>query len=268
MIVDTSRYQQQYRLDVQEIDFERARDEGGVTLAIPRGLQGIHEGDPFLPAALNGWRRVGVPAEIYHVFWPAQEPRQQARTFAQLVRALDHEGDVDSDFELTQGVRHDIIRAKALAYLEELEDQLQRSPKIYTGPWWWDPVIGRVAWAKRYKLWVADHRVRARPQLPLGWDDYERWQYTAKGTVPGIEGLVDLSRPRVYFPPIGGVYTVEITATALRIRSGPSTGHAILGRLMTGETAQVHDELGDWLRISPPFDSPAWIHGAWARRIS
>lgn len=267
MIVDTSRYQQQYRLDVQEIDYERARDEGGVMLAIPRGLQGIHEADPFLPAALNGWRRAGVKTEIYHVFWPAQEPRQQARTFAQLVRALDHDGDVDADIELTQGQRHDIIRAKVKAYLEELEDQLQRSPKVYTGSWWWDPVIGRVTWAKRYKLWVADHRVRARPQLPLGWDDYEHWQFTAKGTVPGIEGLVDLSRPRAYFEPGDGVYPARVIATALRIRSGPSTGHAIIGRLVFGETVEIYDELGLWLRISPPTDQPAWIHGDWADRI-
>ena len=271
MIVDTSRYQQQYNFDVQPIDFERARDEGGVTHAIPRALQGIHEGDPFFPAAFNGWKRAGVKVGAYHPFYPSQHPRQQAKTLAQLLRAVGYDIAVDGptagDFELTQGIAYAIIRDKVRAYFEELEDQLAAIPWNYTGPWWWDPVIGAQPWARRYPLWVADHRLVPRPQLPLGYESFELWQYKSEGQIAGIAGLVDLSRPRLYHPPAPGVYRVSVTANALRIRRGPSTADAIVGWFAKGEIVEVFDELGDWLRISPAEAAPAWIHGSWAVRI-
>jgi GH25 family lysozyme M1 (1,4-beta-N-acetylmuramidase) len=271
MIVDTSRYQQQYRFDVQPIDYERARVEGGVSHAIPRAIQGIHEADPFYPASFVGWKRAGVDVGAYGVLYPAQHPRQQAKTFAQFLRALGFDvrvdGPIGADFELRQGVALRLLPDISRAYLEELEDQMQVIPEVYTGPWWWNPNIGWQSWAKRHPLWVADHRLVARPELPLGWTEWERWQFKSEGSVPGITGNVDLSRPRVYFPPEDGVYRVEIVATWLRIRSGAGIAYAISGGLAQGEIVEVYDELGDWLRISPDAAPPAWIHAAWAVRV-
>ncbi|SDO56832.1 N-acetylmuramoyl-L-alanine amidase [Halobacillus aidingensis] len=41
-----------------------------------------------------------------------------------------------------------------------------------------------------------------------------------------------------------------VTADILNVRSGPSTGYSIVGKLSEGTTVQVHKDLGNWLKIS------------------
>lgn len=44
-----------------------------------------------------------------------------------------------------------------------------------------------------YPLWIANYS-KDNPPLPTGWDRYFMHQYSAKGSVPGITGDVDLNR--------------------------------------------------------------------------
>ncbi|WLR49034.1 N-acetylmuramoyl-L-alanine amidase [Halobacillus litoralis] len=41
-----------------------------------------------------------------------------------------------------------------------------------------------------------------------------------------------------------------VTADILNVRSGPSTGYSIVGKLSEGTTIEVHEDLGSWLKIS------------------
>ena len=48
----------------------------------------------------------------------------------------------------------------------------------------------------RYKLFLAQYRAVASPMLPdHGWPTADLWQFTNMGTVDGIAGTVDLSKP-------------------------------------------------------------------------
>lgn len=43
-------------------------------------------------------------------------------------------------------------------------------------------------------LWIAHYTNLPAPRLPIGWDKYKYWQYTAKGRCNGINGDVDMNR--------------------------------------------------------------------------
>jgi GH25 family lysozyme M1 (1,4-beta-N-acetylmuramidase) len=50
-------------------------------------------------------------------------------------------------------------------------------------------------WAKDYDLWVAFYGLQSflRFYIPWGWDDWQVWQHSSRGSVPGIQGNVDLN---------------------------------------------------------------------------
>ena len=44
-----------------------------------------------------------------------------------------------------------------------------------------------------YPLWIADYRGNAQPEVPGGWSHWTFWQYTDRGTIPGIPGPTDIN---------------------------------------------------------------------------
>lgn len=46
----------------------------------------------------------------------------------------------------------------------------------------------------KYRLWEAAYVNKPKPVLPKGWTTYWLWQYSSKGSIPGIKGNVDLNR--------------------------------------------------------------------------
>ncbi len=76
------------------------------------------------------------------------------------------------------------------AWVEVCENELGRSPWIYTGTNTWRKHMG---WTMRFKhLPLVDADYRAKPDRPP-WP-WTLWQFTSEGSVPGIEGNVDISR--------------------------------------------------------------------------
>ena len=73
---------------------------------------------------------------------------------------------------------------------------------FYSGKWWWDPNIGPQQWVAQdpFGWWLAayganDGTVPAtEPRLPVSWPRRDAWQYTSRGSVPGIQGFVDLDQ--------------------------------------------------------------------------
>ncbi len=64
---------------------------------------------------------------------------------------------------------------------------------IYTATYVWNALGNPVA-LTTYPLWVANPSTAAAPVLPKPFTQYALWQYSFKGTMPGITGPVDLDR--------------------------------------------------------------------------
>jgi GH25 family lysozyme M1 (1,4-beta-N-acetylmuramidase) len=62
---------------------------------------------------------------------------------------------------------------------------------IYTTADWWDTCTGSSTAFTSHPLWLASYGV-TNPALPVGWNNYTFWQYSAGGSVSGITGAVDL----------------------------------------------------------------------------
>ena len=79
-------------------------------------------------------------------------------------------------------------------FLEYAEHVLGVKPIIYTSAGAWRKVFGDALqeWAAHYPLWVAHYDVE-RPMLPAEWDTAVLWQYTSRGSHPGVRGHVDLN---------------------------------------------------------------------------
>lgn len=73
---------------------------------------------------------------------------------------------------------------------QRIVDELKRFPVIYTNPATgvWLPDV------EKYPLWIADYGevLSPTPVVVEPWAVWAFWQHTDKGTVPGIEGNVDL----------------------------------------------------------------------------
>jgi len=68
-----------------------------------------------------------------------------------------------------------------------------QSPIIYTTANWWATCTGGYTGFSADPMWVAAYEVTS-PPLPAGWPAWTFWQYTADGTVPGVNsaGTTDL----------------------------------------------------------------------------
>ena len=65
-------------------------------------------------------------------------------------------------------------------------------PIIYTTADWWNTCTDASAAFGADQLWVAAFGADS-PPMPAGWSNWTFWQYTSRGSVPGITGPVDLS---------------------------------------------------------------------------
>ena len=55
--------------------------------------------------------------------------------------------------------------------------------------------------------------------------------------------------------------------TVLHLRSGPSTDHDILDRLVRGTVLEVVGSEGKWLEVIAPGDKEGWVHGDYVRYV-
>lgn len=185
--VDVSYYQ-------GKVDWPEVKRQG-VVFAFVRVSDGAEFVDPELPRNWAGTRAAGVVRGAYQFFRPAQDPVAQARV---LVEQLKKNGGVEDgdipptlDIEVSDGVASDVLLARAEAWLGYVEAAFGRTPLIYTAPGFWDD-LGASTRFSRYPLWVANWA--SCPALPRSWERWAFWQTTDSGTIPGIEGAVDLDR--------------------------------------------------------------------------
>lgn len=173
-----------------EIDWQAVK-ASGVVFAYARALEGVTIHDSRFAANWRGMEAAGVTRGAY-AFYVADDPAQaQAEFFASLV-ALEP-GDLVPMVDIEQGSIGSAAPADLVTrfhtYLELVESHYGVKPIIYTDPNFWnehmDGSFGD------YPLWVADYGV-ASPTLPVGWSDWVIWQHSESGSVPGIDGAVDL----------------------------------------------------------------------------
>lgn len=175
----------------------------GIEFAIIRTSYGWSDWDKQtdkrLKENINGAKAAGIPIGAYHYSYATtiQEAEKEADFFIEKLKGTAWEYPVFMDFEdkcqaqLSKSQKTDVM----LAFLQKVQNA-----GYYTGYYTFlnlqkDKIDNSRLGA--HELWIAHWSDNCRCESPYGI-----WQYTSDGSVPGIEGRVDMNRCYVDYPSI------------------------------------------------------------------
>lgn len=192
--IDVSFYQ-------KSVDWEKVK-ESGIKFVFVKSSEGSFT-DKMFTTHWAGAGSAKLMRGAYHYFRSGVDPIVQARQLT--AKTFDAELELVLDVE-TQNipVPQKVFADQVLACLKEIERLSNKRPMIYTGSYVWTELTGNPTWASDYPLWIGQYpfgdvcptleQIQGLvPSLPTGWTSYAYWQYTSKGQVAGITGLVDLN---------------------------------------------------------------------------
>ena len=191
--VDVSVYQ-------GEIDWQQVADSGVEFAMIRCGYRGYTEGnikkDACFEANLQGALEAGLDVGVYffsQAITP-QEAEEEAEFVLDAIKGrqvtypvvFDWEVITDSGEARTRGLEDQTLTDCARAFCDRVA-QAGYEPVIY-----FNQDMGylnyRLEQLSEYSFWLAEYNA-----LPSFYYHFDLWQYTPDGTVPGIEGKVDLN---------------------------------------------------------------------------
>ena len=257
------------------INWQQVRD-AGIAFALIKATQGDKFVDPLVLQNLENCRKEGIVPGVYHFYCHDIAPEHQAANFIRnlsqqpgdLVPAIDVETLGDGAGK-TLPPTTDVVSGLQVM-VEAVREAIGRAPMIYTYPSAWDEVTGNsTEFARECPLWIASYKAGA-PDLVGGWTDYAVWQYTTKGNVNGIGGIVDRDRFN------GG--PAELKAFCLgalekggravlnqdgRVRGAPGMGSPEVGVLLHGTRVAITDgpmpaDGRDWWKIDDGAGTTGW----------
>lgn len=179
----------------------------GIQQPFAKATQGISYVDPQFAQNWKGMKYAGFKYKgAYHYLEPDSNCTEQAEFFYTTILSIDPDFSFDTDFlaldveESNSGSTKD--------YQKCLSDFLAWLPVtfIYTSQSFFDSIcsntdccLSTVFYFDCTSLWVVDYQSAGIPKLPYCWDmtggcyGWDRWQYTDKGNVSGINSFVDLN---------------------------------------------------------------------------
>jgi len=150
--------------------------------------------DPLFHRNWQGAKDRGIAVGAYHFFRSNHSGKEQAEHFLQQVLTTGWttmDLPLVVDIETSDGVTGEEMSSEVEAFLDTIFTQTQQKAMIYTNPAFWDSHIPTDF--ANYPLWVADWAQTNVPKLPKGWSNWQYWQTSDRGSIPGIATKVDVS---------------------------------------------------------------------------
>jgi lysozyme len=184
--IDVSKYQ--FDIDWQEVK------KAGTRFAFIKATEGGDHLDANFRDNWDGAKEAGVPRGAYHfVFW-CRPAKDQIRWF---IRNVPKEADalppvLDVEWNHKSSCRKpspEKARAKMREMLAAFHQHYGKKPVIYTDITFHEEVLEGTKEFDDYPFWIRS--VAAKPQERYENRQWEFWQFTATGRVPGVKGDVD-----------------------------------------------------------------------------
>jgi lysozyme len=165
----------------------------GRAFGIARINDSVHPLDPTFESNYRGVRAAGMVPGSYQFMRPSSDPVAQARTAIAALRLVGFAPGVDLppalDVERADGMDDpNGIASAMLAWIGEVEKQLEVRPLIYAGAFFAYSVAPRAAFA-RYPLWSPAYGVKCG-RVCLPWSSWTFWQYST-AHLPGVPAGAD-----------------------------------------------------------------------------
>jgi lysozyme len=177
-----------------DVNFVSVRN-ANYRFAIARGASGTKPDEKFA----TNWSKMksaGLIRGVYQYFRPAQDGAAQANVLLDLVERAGglEAGDFPPviDVEELGGRTPAQMMAEVKKWVSVVQRRTGRKPIVYANQHWEEEYgnpnnLG-------LPLWVAKYTTQWCPQIPSAWNEWVMWQYSEKGSVPGVQGPVDLNR--------------------------------------------------------------------------
>lgn len=172
----------------------------GVAFAITKATGGTWYGNPTFARNWLGIKAAGMVRGAYHYAFessgqplPGDGPEAEADYFC---LALERAGGAQPGDLLALDIEdgEGMLGEWCLRWLRRVEQRTRIRPLVYTGAWFAGPHgFAKTPELAEYALWLA-HYSNEWPDAPAPWDAVSIWQYSDKGSVPGIVGGVDMNR--------------------------------------------------------------------------
>jgi lysozyme len=187
--IDVSAYQ-------NNIDWSKVKG-AGYQFAFLKASEGGDWVDPRFAEYREGALKAGLAVGYYHYFRPATPVSLQVKNFVKTVGKTDP-GSLRLVVDLEEPSKWSPYtvqqRVKMIDdWCQGVKKELGVTPQIcvYGSPSFFKGVLANAPELGKYSLWIAHYRA-AEPDLPKPWSQWDFWQYTSSGKVPGINGNVDL----------------------------------------------------------------------------
>ncbi len=176
------------------IDWDAVAGDG-VEFAIMRVSHGLGTYDTQFTRNWSESKRVGVRRGVYQYFDGNDDPTEQARMLLDEMGPLE-DGDLPPTLDVEQGDNEDVSTDQMVAniqtWMDVVESELGVVPMIYAGAYGWTYLTDDADYS-RHPLWTANW-VDSCPLVPEPWSEWTFWQYSATGSVAGINADVDRDR--------------------------------------------------------------------------
>jgi GH25 family lysozyme M1 (1,4-beta-N-acetylmuramidase) len=258
------------------IDWQRVRN-AGIRFAAIKATEGRSFVDGMAMTNLEECRAADIVPAMYHFYHHDVDPEAQAAHFihnigphepGDLPPAIDVEAPGDGAGTVTYPASEVVRRLTVCA--RAIQSAIGRAPLIYTYPSAWAELTNDSrSFANTNPLWIASYGVES-PRLPGGWTDYLLWQYTDRGTVPGIDRIVDRDRFNGTLDDLdtAGAHVLEIGAMAEfnqdgNVRADPGLTGARVGVLTEGTGVVIVDgpivaNGRDWWKVDDGAGVVGW----------
>lgn len=189
--VDLSSYQ-------GEVDWAKLK-AAGVAFVFVKATEGQTVIDPCFASNWAGAAKAGIPRGAYHVYRTATSGSTQAAHFMAQVQAQGHPGELppvlDLETSIIQGENVTSADQEIVGWLQAVRPLVNggsATPLVYGSLSLFSGYLAGKA-IPQSAVWLAEYTSGPAHQ-PQGWPNWLFWQFSASGNVPGVTGVVDLSR--------------------------------------------------------------------------
>ena len=182
--IDVSYYQ-------KNIDYQKVR-QAGIEIVYIRASEGTGYIDPYFRQNYNNASANGLSTGFYHYLTArnTQEAIREAQHFISVISGTSPDCRLCMDIEDISGLSISTVNDIAFAFLQEVERLSGKEVVIYASASTARNILSPDL-AEKYPIWVANYGVR-EPENNGKWDSWIGFQYSSTGSIPGINGNVDL----------------------------------------------------------------------------
>lgn len=162
--------------------------KSGVECIYMKATEGKTFVDPKLETFYEQALKYGFKIGFYHFLVGTSSPEDQARAFYAQIKDKTSHLKPCLDIEVNNGFDPEDYAERFIKTFESLSDM---ELCIYTSPYFADDFLN--TFLSNYSLWVAHYYVQTPKSTKIWGNTYAGHQYTDKGNVSGVTGVVDMN---------------------------------------------------------------------------